>query len=117
MPARILVLDDEPIVAEVVARVLEEAEYKVDRLTDVLSASALIQTGNYDLVITNSVMTSPSGARFLARLHQDYPSLRLLHMDDQSHPRTTEFPADVPSIRKPFNAEMLLGIVSRLLAA
>jgi hypothetical protein len=55
---------------------------------------------------TVSCMAS-SGARPFARLRQLYPSLPMIHLDDQSHRRAVEFPAEVPTLNKPFLSEML----------
>jgi DNA-binding response OmpR family regulator len=114
MPARILLLDDEPAVQAFVSRVLEEAGYAVDALTDTLTALEAIQDGQYALVITNSVMQGPNGAKLVARMRRLYPALPVLHLDDQSHPRVPEFPADVPTLTKPFHNDELLDTVRTL---
>jgi hypothetical protein len=43
-----------------------------------------------------------------------YPALPVLHLDDQSHPRAPEFPADVPTLTKPFDHDVLLDTVRTL---
>jgi DNA-binding response OmpR family regulator len=115
MTARIMVLDDEPAVQRLVARILEGAGYTVDQPCDTDTALRAVEGGDYDLVITNSVMHGVSGARLVTRLRRLYPSLPVLHLDDQSHPRVAEFPADVPTLNKPFKSEVLVDSVRHIL--
>ena len=70
-----------------------------------------IQDGHYALVITNSVMEGPDGAKLVAEIRRRYPALPLLHLDDQSQPRVPEFPADVPTLTKPFGNGELINTV------
>ena len=114
MSTRILLLDDEPAILALVSRVLEAGGYHIDTLTFPLTALQVIREGQYALVITNSVMQGPAGAKLLARLRRLYPTLPLLHLDDQSHPTVPEFPSNVPTLSKPFTNIALLEAVGGL---
>lgn len=114
MSIHILLLDDEPAIRRLVARVLEDAGYEVDTLAEPLAAIEAIAEGGYGLIITNSVMQGPGGARLVAAMRRQYPTLPMLHLDDQSHPRAPEFPADVPTLAKPFERNVLLEAVRGL---
>lgn len=114
MPARVLLLDDDPAIQAFVSRLLVEAGYAVDLLTDPLTALEAIQDGQYALVITNSVMQGPGGAKLVAQMRRWYPALPVLHLDDQSHPKVPEFPPDVPTLTKPFLHDRLLDTVRAL---
>jgi DNA-binding response OmpR family regulator len=114
MSTRILLLDDEPAILTLVSRVLKAGGYHVDTLTDPLTALEVIREGRYALVITNSVMQGPAGAKLVARLRRLYRTLPLLHLDDQSHPEVPEFPSDVPTLSKPFTSDALLEAVRGL---
>jgi CheY-like chemotaxis protein len=115
-PARILVLDDEPMIREFVARSLSEVGYEVVMLSPTYGAVQLVTETHFDLIITNSVMPAASGAQLVARLRSEFPQLPVLHLDDQAHPRPPEFPADVPTLHKPFSHDGLREGVARLLA-
>ena len=65
-------------------------------------------------VITNSVMQGPAGSALVAQLRRRYPALPVLHLDDQSHPYGEDFPADVPTLTKPFENDLLLDTVRAL---
>ena len=114
-PARILVLDDEPMIRHLVGRALEDAGYEVVVLTPPLGAVGLLADAHFDLVITNSIMPAESGAQLVAQIRNEFPDLPVIHMDDQSHPLPPEFPADVPRLNKPFSDGSLLREVARQL--
>jgi DNA-binding response OmpR family regulator len=114
MPTRILVLDDEPAIQHLLSRLLESAGYQVDTLKDPLAAFEVIRSGAYALVITNSVMHGPAGAKLVARMRREHPTLPVLHLDDQSHPQVPEFPPDVTTLTKPFHHDVLLEAVREL---
>jgi two-component system cell cycle response regulator CpdR len=115
-PARILVLDDEPMIRHFVSRALQEAGYEVVVLSPPLGAVDLLADAPFDLVITNSLMPAASGAQLVAQIRTQFPALPVIHMDDQSHPMHPDFPADVPMLEKPFSNEALLREVARSLA-
>ena len=116
MPDRILLLEDDAAIQALVPRLLAEAGYAVDVLADPVAAPELIRNGRYALVITNSVMEWPRGAELVARMRRECPGLPLLHLDDQSHPISPDFPSDVPRLTKPFRLDALLERVETLLS-
>ena len=113
--ARILVLDDEPMIRHFVGAALESAGYEVIVLTPVSGAMKLLADARFDLVITNSIMPAASGAQLVAHIRNEFPDVPVIHMDDQSHPVPAEFPADVPRLDKPFSDGALLREVARRL--
>jgi DNA-binding NtrC family response regulator len=114
-PARVLVLDDEPMIRHFVARALEDAGYEVVLLSPPLGAVDLLSDTRFDLVITNSIMPAASGAHLVARIRNEFPGIPVIHLDDQSHPLAPEFPSDVPMLEKPFSTDTLLREVQRQL--
>ena len=114
-PARILVLDDEPMIRHFVSAALEEAGYEVVVLSPPLGALKLLADAHFDLVITNSIMPATAGAQLVARIRMKFPKIPVIHMDDQSHPLPPEFPSDVPRLEKPFSGDTLLHEVERQL--
>ena len=113
--ARILLLDDEPMIQDFVARALEDAGYEVVILNPPFGAIRLLADAHFDLVITNSIMPAASGAELVARIRTEFPQVPVIHMDDQSHPLPPEFPTDVPRLDKPFSNDTLLHEVARRL--
>lgn len=116
-PARILVLDDEPMIRHFVGRALEVAGHEVVLLSPPSGAVELLADAHFDLVITNSIMPAASGAQLVAQIRKEFPDLPVIHIDDQSHPLPPEFPTDVPRLDKPFSNDTLLREVARQLDA
>ncbi|HUR94836.1 MAG TPA: response regulator [Gemmatimonadales bacterium] len=113
--ARILVLDDEPMIRHIVGRTLEGAGYEVVVLIPPFGATEMLADVHFDLVITNSIMPAESGAQLVARIRREFPQIPVLHLDDQSHELPPEFPADVPRLEKPFsNGTLLREVAQRL---
>lgn len=114
-PARVLILDDEPMIQVLVARCLESAGHEVVTLRPAHGTMKLVTEARFDLVITNSMMAGVNGARLVGQLRGRFPGLPLLHLDDQAHPRAAEFPPDVPTLNKPFTSDELCDCVKQLL--
>jgi len=117
---RILVVDDEPLVAEMVGRTLEE-EHSVAVQSSAQGALELVDKGErFDLVVSDLQMPDLDGIGLRDALAQRDPALarRMLFLTGgATTPGTREFLAreDVHSLEKPFRAPELLAIVRRLL--
>jgi CheY-like chemotaxis protein len=118
MASRILVVDDEPMVRALIARVLSDAGYEVVAVANgqaALDAARGAEVG-FDLVVTNNYMPGWNGAELIARVRQDFPSLPVLHIDDISRKHMAQgLPDDVPTVYKPFSIATLTEAVHRLL--
>jgi len=115
--ARILVVDDEPAIRQVLSRAVRQAGYEVVTMNDGAAGlnAATSAEAAYDLVVTNNCMPHLSGAELVAALREQFPDLPILHMDDLSEPGPGALPPDVPNLHKPFSMERLLEEVGRLL--
>jgi two-component system response regulator ResD len=69
--ASILVVDDEPTIAEIVARYLERAGYATRTAADGAEALALVAQRRPDLVVLDLMLPGVDGLEVLRRLHQD----------------------------------------------
>ena len=119
MAARILVVDDEPMVRALIARVLSDEGYEVVSVANGRAAltAARASDGRFDLIVTNNYMPGLNGPELIARVRQDFPSLPILHIDDITHRRPTQnLPDDVPTVYKPFSVATLREAVRKLLA-
>lgn len=75
---RILIVDDDLDVLEVVAEVAESYGYEVDRAVSGAAGLACIESGPPDLVIIDLVMPGISGIEILERLSRTHPELPVL---------------------------------------
>jgi CheY-like chemotaxis protein len=119
MAPRILVVDDEPMVRALIARVLSDAGYEVVAVANGQAAldAARGAEARFDLIVTNNYMPGLNGAELIERVREDFPSLPILHIDDISRQRIDQgLPDDVPTVYKPFSSATLCEAVQRLLS-
>ncbi len=118
----ILVVEDEPTVARLIADVLSEEGHPVDMVLDSREGLDLASRKAYDLVICDLRMPHLDGRAFYRELVLQASPLeqRLVFVTgDTLSPHTVEFleSSGVPYLAKPFLVEELKEIVHRALAA
>ena len=118
--ATVLVVDDDPAVLEVAARVLERVGYRVIQATNPDEALRVARehTGRLDLVLTDVVMPGMSGRELGERITRQRPETRLLYMsaytEDEALLRGIEFNG-TRFIGKPFSLDGLAAAVRQAL--
>jgi CheY-like chemotaxis protein len=117
MPAKILVVDDEPSVLAVVSRALRDEGHEVIAVSNGQTAYDVALDQTVDVVVTNNRMPGLNGAELVSALRKRFPRIPILHLDDHSLPTLAQFqvPADVPTLFKPFDLVALQAAVRRLL--
>jgi two-component system, OmpR family, response regulator len=114
---RILIVDDEPSVLDVMAAVLLDAGYSVQTAADGHIALEIIDLAPPDLIITDVVMPHLDGWELLDHAHQRNPDLPVILMSAGDWIRrrgTTPMPDHAVFLGKPFGVEELLALVGRL---
>jgi len=117
-PARILVVEDDPLVRKVTVEVLEEAGFEVIHgepgealaQADALSASI-------DLIVADVVMPGMSGPEVVSRVQRKHPgAVAVLMSGHLEHPSVADDSArtGTPVLLKPFKRE---GLIDRVRAA
>jgi two-component system OmpR family response regulator len=117
MPS-VLVIDDEPRIAEFVARALEENGLTVARATDGSAGLAAVAASSFDLVVLDLLMPGLSGQGVLRNLRHHHPNQRVLVLsalsDVESKVRCLELGA-ADYLVKPFAlAELVARVWARL---
>jgi signal transduction histidine kinase/ActR/RegA family two-component response regulator len=116
---RVLVVDDEPAVRKLLARILRSRGYDVFETEDAHSALALMSSANkpMDLVVTDIVMPSMSGVRLAEQIRAQWPSVKILFVS--GFPSTDAIPAsELPYsalLGKPFTPDEIEAKVRELL--
>src|SRR5260221_14368026 len=75
MRATILVVDDEEMSRDLIARILRERGCVVHTAPNTEDAYAELASGQIDLMLCDVMMPDETGTEFLARLRLDYPDL------------------------------------------
>jgi CheY-like chemotaxis protein len=114
-PLRILVVDDEPMVVESVARMLESQGHQVSSATDGTTALRRFCEQSFDLVLSDIVMPGMGGAVFVERLRAIDPDVRVLIMTGHiAHEQVEQLLRDgaLGVVRKPFVIDELISAVA-----
>ncbi|MGH7796436.1 MAG: sigma-54-dependent transcriptional regulator [Candidatus Binatia bacterium] len=74
----VLVIDDDAVVREQLARLYEQSGYKVEALTSAEAALAQLAQGRIDFVITDIKLPGMSGAELIALMQESYPDIPVI---------------------------------------
>jgi two-component system chemotaxis response regulator CheY len=115
MAAKILVVDDDESIRELLRLHLSGAGYDVDVAPDAISAGYMVLRNRPDLIITDVSMPHMDGFEFIAALKgdksiPDIPVVFLTSVEDGDH-RGKELGA-VGYVTKPVRADRLLSLVA-----
>src|SRR5512133_766541 len=119
MPERILVVDDEEPISEIVCSMLRTAGYKCSQAHSGLEALALLDSGEeYELILSDLMMAELDGIGLLERTKERFPDLPVV-MVTAVHDISVALAAirngAYDYLLKPFEREQLLAIVRRAL--
>lgn len=116
----VLVVDDEDILRQLVARMLGRAGYRVRSALGAEQALELARSGEeeIDLLVTDVVMPGVHGPDLVAELRETTPELRVLYMSGYSEEEIARNHGDHPRplLSKPFTFEELTRAVRRALS-
>jgi CheY-like chemotaxis protein len=117
-PTRILVVDDDPDVRQIVASVLQQAGHHVETAEDGEAAWTILLAKACDLLVTDHLMPNLSGVALVRRVRVAKMALLVIMasgtMEDALLPRDPWSRVDA-LIRKPFTRLELLTLVDRIL--
>ncbi|MEX2238175.1 MAG: response regulator [Dehalococcoidia bacterium] len=118
-PARVLVVDDEPAIREVLREMLSAEGYVVEVAGSGGEALTKLSHRRFDLVITDIKMPEISGQELFNEIVAAYPELApkvIFITGDTVNDETREFINSVsnPTLEKPFRLEALRGLLRQL---
>ena len=120
-PARVLVVDDEPVLRLALERLLSRMGHHVAVAEDGRAALAMLQDAPYDVVVSDLMMPHMSGAALADRLTTEHPELRRRLVVMTGGAVTAEDEAflarpDLVVVNKPVGATELARALTRALA-
>lgn len=121
---RALVVEDEPLIATLLADVLTQAGFSVQSAQDVRRARQLIRQFDPDVAILDiSLGDGPTGVDLAYVMHQEHPGIGILFLTQHPDPRTagmdsTALPPNCGFVRKSMisDTEYLLQALESVLA-
>ena len=117
--ARILVVDDEKEVGEVVSLILRKASHDVETAASADSALQKCRSGTFDLVLSDVKMPNVDGHTLAFCIAALFPSCRMAFMTTPIETDCDKCPyaEHCPVMLKPFDSTKMLAFVSDVLAA
>jgi DNA-binding response OmpR family regulator len=118
----LLLIDDTPIVLNLLGRGLREAGYEVDTASDASTGLERCRRGGYDLVVTDFSLTAVDGVGLLQQLQTLRPALPLVVITGRDraevlHAIETAGLVGVTILQKPFSLPELTIVVRNALAS
>ena len=120
--ARILLVDDNPMVSQVIIDILSLDGYGVDTAPNGIAALEMMAGRRYDLVLTDLHMPEMDGAGLYRELakRQTHPPQKIIFLTgsagiSETHRLVQD--TGLPVLRKPFNLVELLELVRKVLVA
>jgi len=118
----VLIVDDEPAIRNIVARIISGKGHQPHTASDGKSALSKLAKNAYDLLIVDLKMFGLSGRKLYETLNKEQPDTAnkiVFITGDTMTEETNDFLASSgrPYLAKPFNPDELMDIVEKELAA
>jgi CheY-like chemotaxis protein len=118
---RILVIDDEDMIREIIVTVLSEAGYQVAGATNGFEGLQILKSQPVDLIITDILMPEKEGIETIIEVRKSRPNIQIIAISGGGrahhlHPLKIagKIGADM-TLSKPFEPEELLSVVKKML--
>jgi excisionase family DNA binding protein len=115
---RVLIVDDEESIRELLTKALELAEYEVEASADARAAIDRLRLGGYDLLIADLRMPGMDGLALIREARRLHPSLAVIIITGYSSEATAIQAVNlgvVGYLVKPFRIPQVLSAVARAL--
>lgn len=116
--ARVLVVDDDLAVRDLVAAMLESGGYPVDVASNGKEALTKLASEGYEVIITDLVMPEQEGIETIKLIRRDYPTVKVIAMSGAfggDYLRIAEFLGAHGTIAKPLRIQTVLDAVRNVL--
>jgi CheY-like chemotaxis protein len=115
----VLVVDDDPILAELYAQMLVNAGFEVTRTRSVRDALTALETREFSAILSDVRLPEADGLSFYRSVEKKFPAAaaRFGFCTAWDDPSTREFAAEhrIPVLRKPCRAEAVEAFVMGLI--
>ena len=118
---RVLVIDDDDSLREIVSSALELAGYEVAQAENGLKGVELLRDARADLVITDIIMPVQEGVGTILEIRKEFPDLKIIAMSGGTRSGTVDYLevaeklGATDTLSKPFRQQRLLSAVREAL--
>lgn len=115
--ARILIVDDDPHVREMLRQHLEKAEYEIHEADDGDKGISCLRRHSIDLVITDVIMPRQEGISMLVAIRKEFPDVKVIAISGGGHISSEDYLdiagkfGAIRTFSKPLKMEKLLAAV------
>jgi putative two-component system response regulator len=109
--ARVLVVDDEPTLAELIARLLTDEGYRTDVAFSIAQARALLASRRFDLVLCDLHLPGESGLELIEHVHREHPDTGAVVVSGADDPEVASAALELGAygyVVKPFRTSQIL---------
>lgn len=117
MGARILVVDDESYIRELIKETLRGRQYKAGTAANGVEALDILSRETYDIVVTDVVMPGMEGLELVKQIRRLYPKVHIIVLT--GFPRSADIGDFLAQgvdefLPKPFRGNDLVAVIRRL---
>ena len=119
--ARILIIDDEAMIRNLLVNILEREGYETITATDGIDGIKIYRENPADLIITDLLMPEKDGLETIMELRRDFKDVKIIAMsgggkiDPKTYLQIARTMGAIEIITKPFDLRELLKTVQQLL--
>jgi DNA-binding response OmpR family regulator len=119
--ARILVIDDEAVIRDLLLKILEREGYETITATDGKDGIRIFRENPTDLIITDLIMPEKEGIETIMELRRDFKDVKVIAMsgggkvDPETYLHIAKTIGAIGTIAKPFDLKELLKTVQEFL--
>ena len=117
---RILIIDDEPVIRDLLFDVLSRKGYEVDTASDGAMGLEKADASQYRVVFTDIRMPGMNGVEVYKRLKAISPKSKVIVMTGYGLEEMIQEALDLGAfadVKKPFDLELIYGLVERAIAS
>jgi len=112
---RVLVVDDEPTILEVIGMYLEDRGYRLTFASDGLEGLRQFENGQFDIIISDRVMPAMTGDEMAAAIKSQAPQVPIILITGQHRGVPFDISPFSAFLPKPFTRTQLLAAMDDVL--
>lgn len=119
--AKILLVEDDDLVRDMLAQVLQRASHEVTSAVDGEAASEMLRTAEPDIMVTDIIMPKKSGITLISEVRNQHPNMEIIaisgggRLDPTGYLDLSESLGATVSFEKPIDKSALLMAIELLM--